>query len=120
MHEVGTSSSGGFSSRGGVFLYYLRMLGNCVFTGLHGHGAQDFARSHDVEVVPGEDLVSDRARADWEYWSAQLRGESLAETVPQAEGHASQRLDAHQDTVGAVCLHFPSSGLPSAAAGVSR
>ncbi|KAL1704880.1 nucleophile aminohydrolase [Schizophyllum commune] len=95
------------------------VLGRIPPLTLCGHGAQDFARSHDVEVVPGEDLVSDRARADWEYWSAQLRGESLAETVPQAEGHASQRLDAHQDTVGAVCLHFPSSGMPSAAAGVS-
>ncbi|KAI4528606.1 N-terminal nucleophile aminohydrolase [Schizophyllum commune Loenen D] len=94
------------------------VLGRIPPLTLCGHGAQDFARSHDVEVVPGEDLVSDRARADWEYWSAQLRGESLAETVPQAEGHASQRLDAHQDTVGAVCLHFPSSGMPSAAAGV--
>ncbi|KAI5890731.1 N-terminal nucleophile aminohydrolase [Schizophyllum commune H4-8] len=95
------------------------VLGRVPPLTLCGHGARDFARAHGAQVVADDQLVSDRARADWEYWSAQLRRESLVETMPQTGGPASQSSDAHQDTVGAVCLHFPSSGAPSAAAGVS-
>ncbi|KAL1728792.1 nucleophile aminohydrolase [Schizophyllum commune] len=95
------------------------VLGRVPPMTLCGYGATDFARTHGLEVVPDDQLVSDRARVDWEYWTAQLRGESSVESKPQAEESMSRRLDAHQDTVGAVCLHFPSSGAPSAAAGVS-
>ncbi|KAL1755609.1 nucleophile aminohydrolase [Schizophyllum commune] len=80
------------------------VLGRVPPLTLCGHGARDFARAHGVEVVPEADLVSDRARADWEYWTAQLRGEFPAETLPTAEGPTLRKLDAHQDTVGAVCF----------------
>ncbi|KAL1724032.1 nucleophile aminohydrolase [Schizophyllum commune] len=95
------------------------VLGRVPPMTLCGHGARGFARAHGVEVVPDDQLVSARARADWEYWSAQLRGSSSTESMLQAESPTSRRLDSHQDTVGAVCLHFPSSGARSAAAGVS-
>ncbi|KAL1679435.1 nucleophile aminohydrolase [Schizophyllum commune] len=105
-----------------AMLQYARrvdVLGRVPPLTLCGHGAQEFARAHGVEVVPDDQLFSDRARADWEYWNAQLRGGSSTESMSQAESPTSRRLDAHQDTVGAVCLHFPSSGATSAAAGVS-
>ncbi|KAL1743380.1 nucleophile aminohydrolase [Schizophyllum fasciatum] len=89
---------------------------------LAGAGARDFAARHGVEVVPGGALITERARAEWEYWTARLRDDTAsgtAEGIPKAERAHIRPLHAHQDTVGAVCLYFPEAGAPSAAAGVS-
>lgn len=113
------------------------VLGRVPPMTLSGRGARDFAAGHGIEVVTDEQLICERARSEWEYWTTQLKQVHVglafkeeilnlegashlpAKAVTSVEKTAPLNLHAHQDTVGAVCLHIPPLGEPSAAAGVS-
>jgi len=69
---------------------------------LVGAGAQTFAQSSGIEIVPPESLISPRAKADWTKWTMRLERSKAGE--PAVDESESLPEEAMQDTVGAVAL----------------
>ena len=65
---------------------------------LVGEGAERFARSHGITMVPNESLISTHSRKAWQHWTKH-------KTLSTLEGVASNEvgeLEEGRDTVGAV------------------
>ncbi|THH16188.1 hypothetical protein EW146_g4414 [Bondarzewia mesenterica] len=77
---------------------------------LVGEGATSFATENGLETIEVHDLVSPRARQEWEMWRRRLEEQVGASLTVDGNLHA------RQDTVGAVVL----DGAGDLAAGVSR
>jgi len=80
---------------------------------LVGEGALNFYKSLGNSVAPQDELISQRARQDWEYWTDKLQ---TAEASQRANANHQSMRQIPQDTVGAIACDSDSF----MAAGVSR
>ncbi|RKP36387.1 nucleophile aminohydrolase [Dimargaris cristalligena] len=62
-----------------------------------GSGAENWAASNGVQLIPPEELISKRATEKYQYYK---------QIVSQGSAVAQMLNDSLQDTVGAVCLDF--------------
>jgi taspase, threonine aspartase, 1 len=83
---------------------------------LTGEGARNFAmrtKHENIGLVESEDMISPRARNEWQKWISRL--ETRNQEAGERQG-SRQEFNKIQDTVGAVAV----SASGSVGAGVSR